>query len=66
MFSEHSLPDLMPVEASPLILASNSPRRKQLMAAGGWSFEVLAAEVGDLLAQAGGGERVEQIGRAHV
>lgn len=35
----------MPVETSTLILASNSPRRKQLMAAGGWRFTVLAAEV---------------------
>lgn len=28
-----------------LILASNSPRRKQLLAAGGWEFQVLSAEV---------------------
>jgi MAF protein len=28
-----------------LVLASNSPRRKQLMALGGWNFSVLAAEV---------------------
>jgi MAF protein len=28
-----------------LVLASNSPRRKQLMALGGWDFSILAAEV---------------------
>lgn len=29
----------------PLVLASNSPRRKQLLALGGWNFSVLPAEV---------------------
>ena len=32
-------------EKKVLILASNSPRRQQLLALGGWSFSVLAADV---------------------
>jgi MAF protein len=32
-------------EKKDLILASNSPRRRQLLALGGWSFDVLVADV---------------------
>jgi MAF protein len=32
-------------EKTTLILASNSPRRRQLLALGGWSFKVLVADV---------------------
>ena len=32
-------------EQPPLILASNSPRRQQLLALGGWSFNILVADV---------------------
>lgn len=45
-FARESVLESQPVsEKNSLVLASNSPRRQQLLALGGWSFNVLVADV---------------------